>query len=222
MATVQAGLAWALNRMARGSQDCADTVKEVTGVMMPMFSALVDDGTPEQVAAVQPHLQDLVHAAGWLHQCIRPSSSLLPHLQAAALDTWLECMFWINEILFHNTLCDMADFLLLLEPRSRPQVPGGSSRPAVCCAASAPFIAQPWLMLHLLSCTSHSQAMQSCVCQPQPEHWAFNPSTLLSVVTSMPLHCACIHANIYTCCCRRAGVGGSPGSTAGTTGGSAS
>jgi hypothetical protein len=103
--------------------------------MMPMLSALVVDGTPEPVAAVQPYLQDLVHAAGWLHQCIRPSSSLLPHLQAAALQTWLGCMFWINHILFHHKPCDMADFLLLLEPRSRPQVPGGSSRPAICCTA---------------------------------------------------------------------------------------
>jgi hypothetical protein len=96
--------------------------------MIPPLTAIMVNKAPEQVAALVPQLQDLLHAAGWLYPCFMPSSRLPPHLQHAAMEVWITCLFWVNNILFYNELRDMANFVVVLKPCRRPQVPGGS-----CC-----------------------------------------------------------------------------------------
>jgi hypothetical protein len=131
MAGLQKTLERSFSKMAHGSQNSPPTLRAVTDLLSQPLIKLTRMRSAKQVALLEPHLQDLLHAAGWLYPCFMPSSRLAPNQQEAAMSAWSNCMFLANEFLFHYPARDMAALLPLLEPRSRPQVPGGYS----CCLA---------------------------------------------------------------------------------------
>jgi hypothetical protein len=127
MASLQASLATALREMAQ----CSYTnVIALTAVMDPLaittHSFFDAEPSAQQLAALLPSLPDLLHVAGWLSPCTRPSmiSSLPAYLIRNAHLVCTYCMNMAINCLLNTPAMDPAAFQRLLNPRSKPQVPG--------------------------------------------------------------------------------------------------
>jgi hypothetical protein len=118
----------ALRRMGQGSQSEPRTVETVAALL----SNALDD-TPLTKLLATLSLRDVLQAAGWLNQCFAPSSSLAGPVQAAARRAWLACMHAVSSLLHYHPPRTLEALQSQLEPRRRPQVPGGYSHPSVQC-----------------------------------------------------------------------------------------
>jgi hypothetical protein len=124
MACLQASLQTAFRKMAQGSQADSITVIAAATHIYAAYTSLMSVQGSSRNAALQPHLRDLLQAAGWLYPCVLPSSSLHVRVQLGALQSWQACMVLALECLAQQPVADMAAFLRLAKARARPQVPG--------------------------------------------------------------------------------------------------
>jgi hypothetical protein len=132
MAYLQQSLHKALRAMAEGSQSDERTVADASEILSSAYTTFLDDsGREGQLAALQPHLGDLLQAARWLYPCILPSSSLGPRVQLAAQKAWDSCMCLALECMDESPVpmgVNTPAFLSLIEAHSRLQVPGELGR----------------------------------------------------------------------------------------------
>jgi hypothetical protein len=158
MASLQASLnkslREALSGMAGGSQDDLATVAmALAGLLNPVCSAK----HRENVQQLQPCLRLLLQVAGWLYPCFMPSSRLDPAVQGGAQEVWSSCMYLANGILQHHPPTHMPAFLALVQPYTKPRVPGE-------------YPSSPFAALHCCRCLQpynlHSKHSQSCTTGP--------------------------------------------------------
>jgi hypothetical protein len=121
------GLQAAFHKMARGSQSDPRTVEAVAA---SINNALINPAIvySEQLAgALVRSLPHLLQAAGWLHHCFAPGSTLPGPVQNTAQQEWMSCMHVANRLLplYLDPPGNLEALQSLLEPRRRPQVPGG-------------------------------------------------------------------------------------------------
>jgi hypothetical protein len=169
-----------LRTMAQGSQRDIGTVTTIlTQLFTSIGSAAFMDDT-QQAAALLPSLRDLLHAAGWLHHCFAPGSSLRPAgpLPEAAEHMWVTCVSTVNKLWSKRSRGTYAALQSLLEPCRRPQVPGGS-----CC-----LLALPSFCSASLACAQQ----QVGEVRPQCAHWAQPGAAVVEVGTTVPATCTCM------------------------------
>jgi hypothetical protein len=99
-------------------------VRAVCERLIPSLGVHVDMQAPERHAAVLPCLRELLQAAGWLYTCFMPSSRLGPPQQHNAREAWTCCVLLAADALRESPETDMAAFLLVVQERTAPRVPG--------------------------------------------------------------------------------------------------
>jgi hypothetical protein len=147
MAFLQASFNQAFSRMERGSQRDGRTVMAAT----TPFAVQLNQAN--LVSELRPHVLDLLHVAGWLYPCFMPSSRLKPAEQLGTRLLWHTCVGGVQEVLRVHPLNSMDAFLPLLEPRTRPQVPGEERQ---LQQTSTPAVTQEWP--HAIACPCHTLA----------------------------------------------------------------
>lgn len=119
-AQLQASFMRAFKAMEQGSQLSEESVLRVVAPLCVLVCNF------DRASELRPHVLDLLHVAGWLYPCILPSSPFRPSGQLAVRSYWQSCLAAVNSVWSRYPLNSMDAFLPLLEPRSRPHVPGGS------------------------------------------------------------------------------------------------
>jgi hypothetical protein len=113
-----------LAKMAKGSQCNSETLIDMVissqGVLKGVETAF---NNTKVLAALQPRVRDLLQAAGWLFCCFsdRSQSEGMQALARGACTAFLEMA---SNVLIQFPPTDFMAVQQLLEPRSRPQVPG--------------------------------------------------------------------------------------------------
>jgi hypothetical protein len=124
MASLQKSLDKALKHMARGSQGDPHIVNAAVQALDTEMDTDASVAEAQQPAGLLPLVPRMLQVAGWLYPCFAPSSPLDDSLQTLARRACITCMNAAGQLLDVNPPSSMAGFLALLEPRSRPQVPG--------------------------------------------------------------------------------------------------
>jgi hypothetical protein len=161
VASLQKVLGKALSIMADASHDNPRAIQALEVCLCGTLTDCVRRLGPSQLAALQPHLRNLLQAAGWLYPCFMPSSRLAPQVMGSAVETWVCCMTLANQILYRNLPTSMTAFQFLAEPRRRPQVPGGFAADQPLSGEASGYCKRQHRAVHIWrACTQHVHILQ--------------------------------------------------------------